>query len=111
MENRNQQNKQGQNQQNQQQNNKQQNQQENKAKNKRDNLHDPEQNIAAAAKYIRELNTHFQDVPSAERTLFVLASYNGGYFHIRDAMALATKHGQNAHSWAHVRQSQRAKGA
>ena len=70
----------------------------------RDNLHDPEQNIAAAAKYIRELNTHFQDVPSAERTLFVLASYNGGYFHIRDAMALATKHGQNAHSWAHVRE-------
>jgi UPF0716 family protein affecting phage T7 exclusion len=38
MENRNQQNKQGQNQQNQQQNNKQQNQQENKAKNKRDKL-------------------------------------------------------------------------
>ena len=70
----------------------------------RDNLHDPEQNIAAAVKYIRELNTHFQDVPSAERTLFVLASYNGGYFHIRDAMALATKHGQNAHSWAHVRE-------
>ena len=35
MENRNQQNKQGQNQQNQQQNNKQQNQQENKAQNKR----------------------------------------------------------------------------
>ena len=38
MENRNQQNKQGQNQQNQQQNNKQQNQQENKAQNKRNKL-------------------------------------------------------------------------
>lgn len=40
MENRNQQNKQGQNQQNQQQNNKQQNQQENKAQNKRNKLNE-----------------------------------------------------------------------
>ncbi len=70
----------------------------------RSNLFDPEQNIAAAAKYIRELDSKFRDVPTAERTLFVLASYNGGYFHIRDAMSLAEKHGRNAHSWADVRE-------
>ena len=70
----------------------------------RENIYDPEQNIAAAAKYIRELDTHFQDVPADERTLFVLASYNGGYKHIRDAMALASKHGRNAHSWGDVRE-------
>lgn len=70
----------------------------------RDDIYDPEQNIAAAAKYIRELDSHFQDVPSGERTLFVLASYNGGYQHIRDAMALTSKHGRNAHSWADVRE-------
>ena len=70
----------------------------------RDNIYNPEQNIAAAVKYIRELSTYFEDVPSAERTLFALASYNGGYHHIRDAMALASKHGRNAHSWADVRE-------
>lgn len=70
----------------------------------RDNIYDPEQNIAAAAKYIRELDSHFQDVSSGERTLFVLASYNGGFHHIRDAMSLASKHGRNAHSWADVRE-------
>ncbi len=70
----------------------------------RADIFDPEQNIAAAVKYIRELTTRFQDVPGAERTLFVLASYNAGYFHIRDAMALATKHGADAHQWADVRQ-------
>lgn len=70
----------------------------------RDKIYDPEQNIAAAAKYIRELESYFQEVPSSERTLFVLASYNGGYHHIRDAMSLANKHGRNAHSWGEVRE-------
>lgn len=70
----------------------------------RDNIYDPEQNIAAAVKYIRELDSHFREVPSDERTFFVLASYNGGYHHIRDAMSLANKHGRNAHSWREVRE-------
>lgn len=65
-------------------------------------LFDPEHNIAAAAKYIRELGGLFADVPAADRIYFVLASYNGGHFHIRDAMALARKNGRNPHSWAEV---------
>lgn len=53
--------------------------------------------------YINELNGHFRDVSSVqERTLFVLAAYNGGFFHIRDAMALAKKHGKNPARWADV---------
>lgn len=66
-------------------------------------LFNPEKNIAAAAKYIAELNGHFRDVAGAqERTWFVLAAYNGGFFHIRDAMALARKHGKNQYRWADV---------
>ncbi len=62
----------------------------------------PERNIAAAAKYIQQLSSQFQDIPAGERVSFVLASYNGGGFHLRDAMALAKKHGKNPHSWYDV---------
>lgn len=65
-------------------------------------IFDPESNIAAAAKYIRELDGHFADIPSAERVYFVLASYNGGSFHIRDAMRLTQKHGLNPKRWSDV---------
>lgn len=66
-------------------------------------IFEPESNIAAAAKYIGQLTEKFSDVSnSSERTKFVLASYNGGFFHIRDAMALAQKHGRNPHRWDDV---------
>lgn len=66
-------------------------------------IYDPEQNIRAAANYIRELSGYFKNVQSAsERQLFVLAAYNGGYFHIQDAMALARKNGRNPNSWRDV---------
>ena len=66
-------------------------------------LYEPEANIAAAVKYIAQLNEKFRDVPDkAERNNFVLASYNGGYHHIRDAMALAKKHGKAPHHWRDV---------
>ena len=60
-------------------------------------------NIEAATRYIARLNGYFADVRNAdERINFVLASYNGGHFHIRDAMALARKYGRNQYSWAQV---------
>lgn len=66
-------------------------------------IHEPEANIAAAARYIKELNSHFADIANPqERCYFVLASYNGGFFHIRDAMALAQKYGRNPHQWSSV---------
>lgn len=66
-------------------------------------VYEPEQNIYAAVRYINELNSHFTDIKNPEeRKFFILASYNGGFFHIRDAMALAKKNGKNPHKWIHV---------
>lgn len=66
-------------------------------------MHQPEPNIAAAARYLRELEGKFSDIPGrAERINFVLAAYNGGSGHVRDAMALARKHGKNPKVWADV---------
>lgn len=71
----------------------------------RSDMNDPEKNIAAASRYIRELNQHFGDISNPrERQDFVLAAYNGGYFHIRDAMRLAERDGQNAQRWDVVAQ-------
>lgn len=69
----------------------------------RDKLYEPEHNIAAAAKYIGELDRTFSDIRDHyERTNFILASYNGGAHHIRDAMALARRDGRNPHRWNDV---------
>lgn len=66
-------------------------------------VYEPEPNIYAAVRYINELNTRFTDVRNPEeRKFFILASYNGGFFHIRDAMALAKKNGKNPYKWIHV---------
>ena len=65
--------------------------------------YEPEANIAAATKYIAELQRTFADISDHyERTNFVLASYNGGAHHIRDAMALAKRDGKNSHRWSEV---------
>ena len=66
-------------------------------------IFNPEENIAAAVRYLAELERTFADIPErAERTKFVLAAYNGGSFHIRDAMALARKNGRNDRRWGEV---------
>jgi membrane-bound lytic murein transglycosylase F len=69
----------------------------------RSEMYDPEQNIAAAAKYLGQLEGKLSDIRDRnERTNFVLASYNGGIHHIRDAMALAKRDGRNPHRWRDV---------
>lgn len=71
----------------------------------RSQMFDPEQNIAAAARYLGELEGLLGDIPNRqERLNYVLASYNGGLHHIRDAMALAQRDGKNPHRWADVSQ-------
>ncbi len=68
-------------------------------------MHDPEANIAASARYMAEMGAKFRDVPSAEqRMYYALACYNGGYHHIRDAMALARKQGRDPYRWDDVAQ-------
>lgn len=70
----------------------------------RDQMFDPEKNIAAAAQYLNELEHTFSDISDRrERTNFVLASYNGGSFHIRDAMELCKRDKRNPHIWTEVR--------
>lgn len=70
----------------------------------RTDIYNPEQNIAAASRYIAQLASKFSDVSNpSERIKFVLASYNGGAHHVRDAMALARKHGLSPYIWANVR--------
>lgn len=70
----------------------------------REQLFQPEPNIAAAARYMRELQMAFQDINNPkERLHFALAAYNGGTNHVRDAMALAGKYGGVAQRWADVR--------
>ncbi len=64
---------------------------------------EPERNIDGGARYLRLLNGQFADITNPqERIKFVLAAYNGGPGHVRDAMALATKHGRNPRRWADV---------
>lgn len=68
-----------------------------------DQIFQPEPNIAAAARYLKELSQAFSDIPSAgDRQCFVLAAYNGGSFHVRDAMALTQKNGGNPKRWGDV---------
>lgn len=68
-------------------------------------IYSPEPNIAAAAKYMKQLINDFHDIPNQQdRICFALAAYNGGEKHIRDAMALAKKYGKNPQHWRIVQE-------
>lgn len=70
----------------------------------RDKMYEPEPNVAAAARLLRELQGQFKDIGSpAERIKFALAAYNAGYYHIRDAMALTKKYGGIPQRWSDVK--------
>lgn len=67
-------------------------------------IHQPEANIAAASRYMAELQGHFSDIHDpSQRILYALAAYNGGFAHIRDAMALTKKYGGNPYNWEEVK--------
>lgn len=69
----------------------------------RSDMFNPQMNIAAAAKLIGELDRSFSDIRNPqERIKFILAAYNGGANHVRDAMALARKNGRDPQRWADV---------
>jgi membrane-bound lytic murein transglycosylase F len=69
----------------------------------RDKMYDPELNIRAAARYLGQLENLFVDIRDRrERTNFILAAYNGGIHHIRDAMALCQRDGRDSHRWTNV---------
>lgn len=69
----------------------------------RADLNDPSTNIEAAVRYLGQLSSTFSDIPnSQERLFFILAAYNGGAGHVRDAMALAKQDGHQPTRWANV---------
>nr|WP_320059054.1 transglycosylase SLT domain-containing protein [uncultured Bacteroides sp.] len=60
----------------------------------------PEESIKAAIKYIAVTSRSLNMVhDKKERMQFILASYNAGFGHISDAMALAEKYGKNKYVW------------
>lgn len=68
-------------------------------------IYNPEANVSAACRYMNQLQNMFSEVENRkERICFALASYNGGHFHIKDAMALARKYGKNPHRWNDVKE-------
>lgn len=64
----------------------------------------PEKNVAVAAKIIHDLYANkFNDIEQEqERIRFVLAAYNCGAGHVRDAMKLTQKNGGNPQRWEDV---------
>ncbi len=66
-------------------------------------VYHPERNIEAATRYLAILDDAFSDIHSREERInFILAAYNGGAGHVRDAMMLTQKFGGNPHRWADV---------
>ena len=64
------------------------------------NVHDPEQNIKAGCKYLKQMYSYWDEIPdSIQRTKFAMASYNCGYGHIKDAQNLAIKNGKDSLNW------------
>ena len=71
----------------------------------RSEINQPDRNIEAAVRYLKELDREFMSIRDRqERQNMVLASYNGGIHHVRDAMRLARRDGKNPNRWADVRE-------
>jgi membrane-bound lytic murein transglycosylase F len=68
------------------------------------NPFDPEDNVRGAARFLAWLEDQWaKEIPDAlERRKFVLASYNAGLGHVRDARRLAEKHGDDPDAWDEV---------
>lgn len=61
---------------------------------------DPDKSIGAAVVLLDRLNVIFKKIDDKEERLkFILAAYNGGDGHIRDAQRLASKYGANPDIW------------
>lgn len=66
---------------------------------------DPEQSILGAARVIETLRNDkaLKDIPEPDQTWLVLASYNVGLGHLKDAQQLAKQEGLNPEKWNDVR--------
>jgi len=65
-----------------------------------DNASDPQQSVKAAVRYIQKMDRIFHYIEDErEREKFILASYNAGFGHIKDAIALTEKYDKNPDEW------------
>ncbi|MCR9204078.1 MAG: membrane-bound lytic murein transglycosylase MltF [Halobacteriovoraceae bacterium] len=65
---------------------------------------DPEQSIKGGARYLRkQLDRLPEYIRFEDRRWFALASYNVGYYHLRDGMALSVLQNKDPGSWAHLK--------
>lgn len=64
-------------------------------------IEDPAQNIEGGIRILDWLDEYFSSIigDPAERVKFVLASYNVGLGHVKDAQRLARKYGKNPNIW------------
>lgn len=64
------------------------------------NLQDPESGIKAGVMYLDWVRDRFEDELSVkDRMWFILAAYNAGHGHVRDARRLARQQGLNPNKW------------
>lgn len=64
------------------------------------NPYNPEENVRGAVQYLKHVNNSFSDIDDQnERIKFMLAAYNCGTLHVKDAQALAVKYGKNPRIW------------
>jgi len=64
------------------------------------NLYDPESSIIAGTRYIEYLNDQWSYLEdSTTRLKFILASYNAGFNHVKDAQRLAEKENKDPEDW------------
>ena len=64
------------------------------------NLFDPAQNLRAGAEHIRFVDREWREIEDRSMRLrFILASYNVGSGHVRDARKLASKYGAKPDVW------------
>ncbi len=60
----------------------------------------PEENIKGGVKYLKQLYDAYSDITDREQRIkFTLASYNCGYFHVKDAQQLAKLNGLKSNVW------------
>jgi len=63
-------------------------------------VHHPEQNIRGGTKYLKQIWDRWPEITdSIQRIKFTLASYNCGYYHVKDAQYLAKNYNKNPLSW------------
>ena len=69
-------------------------------------LADPEVGIDVGVRYLAWSRDRFPDLPPGEQLWFALASYNGGFGHVRDARHLARRLGLDGSRWfGHVEEA------